>query len=217
MCVCVNFIKFSTKFFLFDSSYHPHLHHPPLLTPFLSSFLLISRFTVFVDVYQVAANQLNTVMVLTETDEYQKYAGGNLEEFYTSLGLEVIHRPIVDFSLPDQSDLIQDIKDITWRLCEGRNCLVHCAGGRYVRALYQLCIVDLIWILCFFLTFSVASHLFFLTFSVALHLFILTFSTMIDCQTHQISNIPPLHPFLPSYSIPTPSSDIPHEVGAQVW
>lgn len=75
-------------------------------------------------------NQLHTVLVLTESEEYVKYAGADLEAFYRSLGLEVIHRPIIDFSLPEKTDLIQDIKDITWRLSEGKNVLVHCAGGK---------------------------------------------------------------------------------------
>jgi len=72
---------------------------------------------------------LNTALILTETEEYIKYAGADLEDFYRSLGLEIIHRPIADFTIPNQPDMIQNIKDITWRLAEGKNCLVHCAGG----------------------------------------------------------------------------------------
>jgi protein tyrosine/serine phosphatase len=26
-------------------------------------------------------------------------------------------------------DMLANIRDLTWRLCEGHNCLVHCAGG----------------------------------------------------------------------------------------
>ena len=55
-------------------------------------------------------NNLNTVLILAETYEYEIYAGGDIEAFYRSIGLEVIHRPIVDFSLPDQPGLIADIK-----------------------------------------------------------------------------------------------------------
>eukprot|EP01036_Dinobryon_divergens_P029311 gene29311-38385_t len=74
-------------------------------------------------------NNLHTVLILTETEEYEKYAGADLEEFYRSLKLEIIHRPIADFTIPNQPDMIQNIKDLTWRLAEGKNCLVHCAGG----------------------------------------------------------------------------------------
>lgn len=53
---------------------------------------------------------LHTVLILTEKEEYEKYAGADLEEFYNSLGLEVIHRPIADFTIPNQPDMIQNIK-----------------------------------------------------------------------------------------------------------
>lgn len=53
---------------------------------------------------------LNTALILTETEEYIKYAGADLEEFYRSLGLEIIHRPIADFTIPNQPDMIQNIK-----------------------------------------------------------------------------------------------------------
>jgi hypothetical protein len=55
---------------------------------------------------------LNTILILTETEEYTKYAGGDLEEFYRSIPLEVIHRPIHDFSLPKQLEMIEDMKVI---------------------------------------------------------------------------------------------------------
>jgi Cyclin-dependent kinase inhibitor 3 (CDKN3) len=72
---------------------------------------------------------LHTVLVLTETNEFQKYAGADLFEFHAKLKLEVIHRPIVDFSIPEQRDMIRDIQDLTWRLAEGKSCLIYCAGG----------------------------------------------------------------------------------------
>lgn len=39
-----------------------------------------------------------------------KYAGADLEAFYKSLGIDVIHRPIVDFTVPEQEDMIKNIK-----------------------------------------------------------------------------------------------------------
>lgn len=53
---------------------------------------------------------LNIALILTETEEYIKYAGADLEDFYKSLGLEIIHRPIADFTIPNQPDMIQNIK-----------------------------------------------------------------------------------------------------------
>jgi len=75
------------------------------------------------------AYKLHTVLVLTESNEFQKYAGADLLEFYAKLKLEVIHRPIVDFSIPEQHEMVSAIRDLTWRLAEGKTCLIHCAGG----------------------------------------------------------------------------------------
>lgn len=78
---------------------------------------------------RVDKKHLHSVLILTEKQEYEKYAGSDLEEFYRSLGLNVISRPIKDFTIPKPDDLIQDIKDVTWLLSEGHNVLIHCAGG----------------------------------------------------------------------------------------
>ena len=43
------------------------------------------------------------MLILAETKEYEKYAGKDLEEFYRSLGLEILHHPIADFSVPEQA------------------------------------------------------------------------------------------------------------------
>mmetsp|Transcript_4738 Transcript_4738/g.7060 ORF Transcript_4738/g.7060 Transcript_4738/m.7060 type:complete len:209 (+) Transcript_4738:75-701(+) len=61
---------------------------------------------------------LDTALVLTETAEYAKYAGADLEEFYSSIGIKTIHRPIIDFSVPELTDIIQDIKVASCR-CHG--------------------------------------------------------------------------------------------------
>ena len=58
---------------------------------------------------QVVKHKLHTVLILAETKEYEKFAGKDLEEFYRSLGLEVLHHPIADFSVPEQAG---------WACCE---------------------------------------------------------------------------------------------------
>jgi hypothetical protein len=75
------------------------------------------------------AHALDTVLILTETHEHAKYAGADLESFYASLGLQTIHRPIPDFSLPNHPAMVDNVRDLLARLAAGRNCLVHCAGG----------------------------------------------------------------------------------------
>jgi hypothetical protein len=75
------------------------------------------------------ANNLHTVLILTEPKEYAEYAGTNLEAFYTGIGLKLINRPIVDFSVPNNKEMVDNILDVTRLLSEGKNVLVHCAGG----------------------------------------------------------------------------------------
>eukprot|EP01035_Chromulina_nebulosa_P004916 gene4916-6681_t len=72
---------------------------------------------------------VDTIFILTAKDEYKEYAGADLDAFYKSLGIKVINRPITDFGIPDQQDIIKDIKDITWLLANGKNVLVHGANG----------------------------------------------------------------------------------------
>ena len=68
---------------------------------------------------KIKLNNLNTVMILAETKEYEKYAHADLEAFYKSCGLEILHKPFADYSVPNHEDIVQDVKDLTWRLAEG--------------------------------------------------------------------------------------------------
>ena len=61
---------------------------------------------------KVVQNELSTVLILTEQIEYEKYAGADLEDFYRSIPLEIINRPIKDFSIPNQTEMIDNIKVI---------------------------------------------------------------------------------------------------------
>lgn len=78
---------------------------------------------------KVKLYNLRAAMILTEPFEYMKYAGSNLEAFYESLNLKILVRPIPDFNIPNEAELFDDIKDITYLLAKGENVLVHCAGG----------------------------------------------------------------------------------------
>ncbi len=71
------------------------------------------------------------ICVLTEPDEFKKYSGmDDLLEFYRDeCGLVVYNRAIPDFQIPTSGDLVSNILDLIYHLSQGRNCLVHCAGG----------------------------------------------------------------------------------------
>jgi len=55
-------------------------------------------------------NNLSSVVILTQEEEYMKYAGGDLEAFYRSIPLEIITRPITDFSIPTLDRLVITVK-----------------------------------------------------------------------------------------------------------
>merc|ERR1719384_1045976 len=76
-------------------------------------------------------NKLRVGFVLTETHEFKKYSGmdGLLDFYRQECRLIVYNRAIPDFKIPTQGDLVHNILDLVYHLSQGRNCLVHCAGG----------------------------------------------------------------------------------------
>lgn len=78
---------------------------------------------------KVEGHKLNAVLILTEKEEYNEYAKVDLEEFYESLGLEIMCYPIRDFDTPTVDEFTEMVKRATLALADGRNILVHCAGG----------------------------------------------------------------------------------------
>jgi len=76
-------------------------------------------------------NDLRVACVLTEPEEFEKYSGddGLLDFYRDECGLTVYNRAIPDFKIPTHGDLVNNIIDLTYHLSQGRNCIVHCAGG----------------------------------------------------------------------------------------
>ena len=76
-------------------------------------------------------NKLEVICVLTEEHEFKQYSGmDGLKDFYRDeCNLIVYNRAIPDFKIPTQGDLVDNILDLTYHLSQGRNCLIHCAGG----------------------------------------------------------------------------------------
>merc|ERR1712142_88858 len=76
-------------------------------------------------------NKLKVVFVLTEPFEFKKYSGmdGLLDFYKQECNLIVYNRAIPDFQIPTSGDLVHNILDLVYHLSQGRNCLVHCAGG----------------------------------------------------------------------------------------
>merc|ERR1711935_308998 len=65
-------------------------------------------------------NDLRVICVLTEPEEFKKYAGiDNLLEFYREeCGLITYNRSIPDFQIPVAGDLINNILDLTYHLSQ---------------------------------------------------------------------------------------------------
>lgn len=76
-------------------------------------------------------NDLRVACVLTEPEEFEKYSGddGLLDFYRDECGLTVYNRAIPDFQIPTHGDLVNNIIDLTYHLSQGRNCIIHCAGG----------------------------------------------------------------------------------------
>jgi len=76
-------------------------------------------------------DELKVIFVLTEPHEFEKYSGmeGLLDFYRQECHLIVYNRAIPDFKIPTSGDLVNNILDLVHHLSQGRNCLVHCAGG----------------------------------------------------------------------------------------
>ena len=85
-------------------------------------------------------NQLKVICVLTEPEEFKKYSGmdGLLDFYKNECGLIVYNRAIPDFQIPTSGDLVNNILDLTYHLSQGRNCLIHCAGGTGRTGMYDI-------------------------------------------------------------------------------
>ena len=75
-------------------------------------------------------NGVDIVVLLTEPHEYLVHAQRDLPAFYRAEGLEVIHYPIEDFSVPKDKDGLEDaIRKVIQKAQAGVNIAVHCMGG----------------------------------------------------------------------------------------
>ncbi len=75
-------------------------------------------------------NEINSVFVLSEPQEYLVHAQRDLPAFYRSEGMDAVHIPIPDFKAPpDMSALNNGLKLAEERLQAGKNIVVHCMAG----------------------------------------------------------------------------------------
>jgi protein-tyrosine phosphatase len=87
-------------------------------------------------------NQVGTVVVLVEPEEYLVPAQRDLPVIYRAEGLDVILFPIPDFQVPlDKTTLETVIKEATGSVQNGVNLAVHCMGGLGRTGMFLACMV----------------------------------------------------------------------------
>jgi protein-tyrosine phosphatase len=75
------------------------------------------------------SHNVSVVVVLAEDDECLQKAKRNLCAFYQQEGLEVIHSPIRDFSVPSFADFQTALRQTISHAKTGRNVAIHCSAG----------------------------------------------------------------------------------------
>ncbi len=74
---------------------------------------------------------IDTVVILTEPWEDQRYANRDLAQVYAESGMNVIRFPIDDFNTPQNlADFKNLLDEIIRRANEGENLAIHCYAGR---------------------------------------------------------------------------------------
>ena len=72
---------------------------------------------------------VDTVVLLATDAECLEKAGLDLRARYAAEGLEVLHLPIEDFSVPQRADLEATLAEMQARLRQGQAAAVHCSAG----------------------------------------------------------------------------------------
>jgi protein-tyrosine phosphatase len=83
---------------------------------------------------------ISTVVVLAERDEYLARSGRDLPAFYAENGLEVLHLPIPDFSVPDLTSLDEAIRAVIQQAQAGKHVAVHCYAGYGRTGMFLACL-----------------------------------------------------------------------------
>lgn len=72
---------------------------------------------------------IEVIIMLSEEYEYRQITGRDLKNLYTEDGYDVLHFPILDFSVPSREDLEPVVERAIQLAKEGRNIVVHCHAG----------------------------------------------------------------------------------------
>lgn len=84
------------------------------------------------------------VVLLASDEECIRYTGINLRELYTRAGMNVIHLPIQDYSVPDESELRHIVEKAVQILQDGNNLAIHCSAGIGRTGTFAACLAKLV-------------------------------------------------------------------------
>lgn len=95
------------------------------------------------DVYLDAG--IDVVVMLTEDDKVWDLTGLDLRNRYLQSGLEVIHSPIVDFSVPSEDELRTSIQAVLEATQAGKQIVIHCHAGSGRTGLFAACMAKVVF------------------------------------------------------------------------
>jgi protein-tyrosine phosphatase len=91
-----------------------------------------------VQAYQSAS--ISVVVVLAEAEECLRKTGRDLLAYYREQGLEVIHCPIPDFTVPQRQPFEAAQLAVAARARNGQHTVVHCSAGIGRTGLFMACL-----------------------------------------------------------------------------
>lgn len=87
----------------------------------------------FEDFRSIKSQGISKIYCLQEEDELTWLAKGETslerKELLKDLGIEFVHSPIADFSIPDEDQARELAEMILSDVASGKNVLIHCMGG----------------------------------------------------------------------------------------
>ena len=83
---------------------------------------------------------ISLVVMLTSDQEARGYTGHDLRSMYNSEGFEVLHLPILDFSVPGLAELDGAVAKVQDHACQGESVAVHCHAGIGRSGMFLACL-----------------------------------------------------------------------------